>query len=260
MSTPGTSQQRDAREPAPRRTRTGAVLIGPPLASRYIPGAFLGLPVLALVLSPIGGAGVQQFVHNRVREGARGPLVDLMSTMAAQIVVGGVVMWALFALWALVPLTVVHRTVLFDVDTGELLLRKGPRTVGRRRTDEVTAAYGDPRRQGMGVLEFGEDQHWTIPEIGWDREAFDGLRMVQQAAGLPIAPPRAEILAEDSRARHERMNRVSAQRIGMPWREEYATDRDAFRTEFDHRRRVLGGKEDPRPGEQWLPVGRKDAG
>ena len=92
-------------------------------------------------------------------------------------------------------------------------------------------------------------QQWVVPESGWDAAAFDGLRVLQAAAGLRPAPPRAEVVRENRRIHRERNHRELAARLGMPWREEYAHDEVAFRTEFDRVRRVLGGKEPRRDGD-----------
>jgi hypothetical protein len=226
------------------------VIIGPSLGARYVPGALIGLPLVSAVLSPLGAAAVQQWQSTRIQAGATGPMIDLLSLTFVQFVVGWLIFWVLFALWALVPLLAVHQVMLLDADAGTLTLRKGPRTIGRRPLDQVVAAVGDPTRDGMALVAFEEGEDWIIPAIGWDNRSFEGLRELQRECRLPLYAPRRELMIEHRRAMHEAANRQMAERIGMPWREEYAHDEEAFLAEFDHRRRVLGGKEEARADEQ----------
>lgn len=88
-----------------------------------------------------------------------------------------------------------------------------------------------------------------IAEIGWDQESFDGLRVLQAAAGLVPAPSRDRLVHEARRARREQNNRELAARLGMPWQDRYAHDEAAFQAEFDRIRRVLGRKEPAREGD-----------
>lgn len=101
----------------------------------------------------------------------------------------------------------------------------------------------------MRAPEQQEVRQWVVPEIGWDAASFDGLRVLQTAAGFRPAPPREVLVREERRGRVEAAHRELAARLGMPWREEYAHDEDAFQAEFDRVRRVLGGREGPRDGD-----------
>jgi hypothetical protein len=235
--------------PEPRRTRRGEVVVGPTLLSRFRPGALYGLPLVAALLSPLGGAGIEQVLSNPGAREAVGPLLRPLSLMPVQLVLGWSALWLLFAVWALIPLVLVNRMVLLDENTGDLRLRRGLRTRAHGPVSEVAAAVGDPDRGGMAVIDFADGSQWRVPDVGWDGRAFDGLRVLQQAAGLPVAPDHRTLRARSLRYTRMREDQESAARVGMPWREDYAWDRDAFRTEFDRRRRVLGGKEPARPGD-----------
>lgn len=248
-----------AAAPAPRRTRSGAVIIGPALRARYAPGVLIGLPLVSLLLSPFAGAGLQQWRRSRLHGGHDGALEQLLAPAWSQLLLGAALLWALFALWALVPLLMTHRVALLDEQRGALVLRKGLRTVDRAELGEVEYAVGEAGRGGLALIGIRspgdanrEPHQWVVPEVGWDAASFDGLRVLQGAVGLHPAPPRATLLREERRARRARTHHELADRIGMPWREEYESDDAAFRTEFDRVRRVLGGKEpaqegDPRP-------------
>jgi hypothetical protein len=246
---PGPAAQPASVPPEPRRTRRGGVVVGPTLLARYRPGARYGLPLVAALLSPLGGAGIQQVLSNPGAREAVGPLLRPLTVMPVQLVLGWLALWLLFAVWALIPLVLVNRMVLLDEHTGRLRLRRGLRSRGHALVSDVVAAVGDPDRGGMAVIDFADGAQWRVPDVGWDGPAFDGLRVLQQAAGLPVAPDHRTLRAQSLRFTHMREDKESAARVGMPWREEYAWDRDAFRTEFDRRRRVLGGKEPPRPGD-----------
>jgi len=260
--------------PAPRRTRSGAVIVGPTLRSRYVPGALIGLPLVSLLLSPFGGAALQQWRSTRQRGGHDGLLEQLLAPAWAQLLLGALALWLLFALWALVPLVLTHRVVLFDDRIGTLALRRGLRITDRGSLAQVRYATGEAERGGMaliglhgtgplgdgaakagpsGAAEDVEDEaplrQWVVPESGWDDAAFDGLRLLQAAAGLRPAPSRGIVLQELRRTRRERKHRELADRLGMPWREEYAEDEAAFQAEFDRVRRVLGGREPRRDGD-----------
>lgn len=258
MSAPDPADAAEA-APAPRRTRSGAVIIGPSLRARYAPGVLIGLPLVSLLLSPFAGAGLQQWRRSRLRDGQDGLLEQLLAPAWSQLLLGALLLWALLALWALVPLLMTHRVVLLDAQRGTLTLRRGLRTVDRAQLAEVEYAVGEAGRGGLALIGIrgpGPDdrppRRWVVPEVGWDAESFDGLRVLQGAAGLRPAPPRAALLREERRARRARTHRELADRIGMPWREEYENDDAAFQAEFDRVRRVLGGREpakegDPRP-------------
>lgn len=245
--------------PQPRRTRRGAVIVGPSIGARYRPGALIGLPLISLVLSPFAGAGIQQWLAARTRTGHEGRLEQLLAPAWSQLLIGWLLLWALFALWAIVPMLLTHRVALLEQSTGVLLLRRGPRTVDRAETAEIEYAVGEAERGSIaliGVRAAGErrrggqqERRWVIPEIGWDDASFDGLRTLQSAAGLRPAPPRPALVAEARRRRRAELHREYARRLGMPWKEEYARDEEAFQAEFDRIRRVLGGKEPARPGD-----------
>lgn len=233
------------------------MIIGPTIAARYVPGALIGLPLVSLLLSPFAGAGLQQWHRGRLREGRDGLLEQLLSPAWVQLLLGSLLLWALFALWAIVPLLLTHRVVLLDEAERTLTLRKGLRTVDRADLPEVDYAVGEAERGSIALIGVrarpvraeGEVRQWVVQEIGWDAESFDGLRVLQAAAGLRPAPPRGELVRENRRVRVARANRELAERLSMPWRPEYESDEIAFRQEFDRVRRVLGGKEKPRPGD-----------
>lgn len=251
---PGDRGGEDRAAPAPRRTRDGAVLVGPSVRSRYLPGALIGLPLLSLLLAPFAAAGLQEWRFSRLRAGHDGMLEQLLAPSTVQLLVGALALWAVFALWGLVPLLLTRTVVLLDEEAGTLTLRKGVRTRDRARLSQVEYAVGEAERGSMGLIGVraegeAEPRQWVIPEIGWDAAAFDGLRVLQQAAGFTPAPPRRVLVAEARRAHRERNHRELAARAGMPWREEYARDEALFRAEFDRIRRVLGGKEQPREGD-----------
>ncbi|MEE1619016.1 hypothetical protein [Brachybacterium sp. J153] len=251
----------DAAPPVPRRTRGGAVLVGPSIRSRYLPLALWGLPLLAAVLSPFGGVAIQQLRRSRLAAGHDGVLEAALDPAGVQLLLGGLLLWAMFALWALVPVLLTHRLVLLDEAAGTLVLRRGLRTSGRAALADVVHAVGEPERGSLAVIGVrsaggvargggdGDVTDWIIPEIGWDEASFDGLRALQAAAGLRPAPPRRELLAARRQDRRARAHQELAERLGMPWRPEYTHDEAAFQAEFDRVRRVLGGKEEPREGD-----------
>ncbi|WP_114855521.1 hypothetical protein [Brachybacterium sp. YJGR34] len=240
--------------PAPRRTRSGAVIVGPTVRARYVPGALIGLPLVAAILSPFAATAVQQWRRARLAGGSDGLLEQVLAPAAVQLLVGALLLWAVFALWALVPMLMTHRAVLLDVERGTLELRRGPRRAARARLEDVEYAVGEAVRGSMALIglrgvDGGEPRQWVLPEIGWDEASFDGLRALQSAAGLRPAPPRTVLVREERRARRERAHRELAARVGMPWRAEYAQDEAAFQAEFDRVRRVLGGREPARDGD-----------
>ena len=243
-----------ATAPAPRRTRSGEVLVGPSVRARYLPGALIGLPLVSLLLSPFAGAGLQQWRISRLRGGHDGLLEQLLAPAWAQLLLGALLLWLLLALWAVVPLLLTRSVVLLDEQAGTLRRRQGLRTRDRAGLDEVEYAVGEAVRGSMGLIGVrgrGDEQvrQWIVPEIGWDAASFDGLRTLQAAVGLAPAPPREVLVAEHFRAHREASHRELAARLGMSWREEYALDEEAFRAEFDRVRRVLGGREEPREGD-----------
>ncbi|MFE5776559.1 hypothetical protein [Brachybacterium sp. NPDC056505] len=238
-----------AAEPRPRCTRRGLLVVGPTLGARYLPGALIGLPLLALLLGAFPAAGIQAWRFGRLRAGEDDLLVRLLAPGIVQYLVGVLAVWALVALWALVPLIIVHRTVLLDAESGTLRRVRGLRTAGVRAGADVVRIEADAVRGGIGVIAFADGEEWVVPESGWDGASFDGFRALQESAGLPVQPPRAVLVAAHRRAHCIERDRESAARIGMPWEQAYEDDPAAFLAEFDRRRRVLGGKEPARPGD-----------
>ena len=242
--------------PHPRRTRRGEVIVGPTVMARYRPGALYGLPLLSLLLSPFAAIAVQQWRLGRLRSGADGLLDQLLAPAWTQLVIGALLLWALFALWALVPMLLTHRAIRVDPDAGTLTLHKGLRTVATARIEDVLFAVGEPERGSLALIGLRDpaepaelQRQWVINEIGWDAAGFDGLRVLQAAAGLPPAPPRDRLIAENRRVRRAGQHRELATRLGMPWKDEYEHDEAAFQAEFDRVRRVLGGKQPARDGD-----------
>ncbi|MGY5764031.1 hypothetical protein ACXET9_02365 [Brachybacterium sp. DNPG3] len=237
------------RPPSPRRTRAGAVVVGPTVGARYLPGVLMGLPLVSLLLSPFAGAGIQEWRRSRLADGHRGALEDLLSHAPVQLLLGALALWALFALWALVPLIATHQVALLDETSGRLTFRRGLRTADTADLADVLLAVGGPERGDSAGIDLRGDRQWIVPGIGWDDRSFDGLRVLQEAAGLLVAPDREQLVAGARHARRTALNRQYAERLGMPWREEYEHDEAAFQQEFDRIRRVLGGRESARPGD-----------
>ncbi|MGO2360813.1 MAG: hypothetical protein ACTH6N_06735 [Brachybacterium tyrofermentans] len=256
--------------PSPRRTRGGAVIVGPTIRARYVPGALIGLPLVSVLLSPFAAAGIQQWRFGRLREGHDALLEQLLAPAWVQLLVGALLLWALFALWGIVPMLLTHRVVRLDEASGTLALRKGLRTVDRAELGQLDYAVGEAERGSIALIGIRDAEHgpgaaparprsrggeapttrqWVVQEIGWDAASFDGLRALQTLSGLRPAPPRGVLVRENRRLRIARANHELADRLGMPWRPEYEHDETAFRVEFDRVRRVLGGKEKPRPGD-----------
>lgn len=260
------------RAPRPRLTRRGEVIIGPTVWARWRPAALLGLPLIALVLSPLASAGVQEWRRAQLRDHGPTAVTDLLSSSLVQIVVAAVGLWVLLALWALVPMALTGRPVRFDGERGTLTRGRGlGRRTQRRDLSRVLWALGDPERDAQAsiglaatdpstpVTEPGatvtgtpgdgddegppEPEQWLVPFIGWDDASFDGLRVLQEQAGLMPSPPRPVLLRQARRERRERVHRELAAQIGMPWREEYVQDPALFQRDFDHARRVLAGLE-----------------
>ncbi|MFC0675278.1 hypothetical protein [Brachybacterium hainanense] len=258
--TPAQGWAHEGAAPAPRRTRDGRVIIGPTVASRYRPGALIGLPLVAAVLAAFPAAGLEQWRAARIAAGDAGRLTELLQPMAVQLVLSWLGLWALLALWALVPLIATHRAALLDEAAGRLALRRGLRVRQDVPLAEVVYAVGEAERGYDALIGIGAPtapdeaarEQWRIPHIGWDDPGFDGLRVLQAAAGLRPSPPRAELIAASRRGRREAAHREMAQRIGMIWRPEYGQDEERFQRDFDHARRVLGGKEPARPGDPVL--------
>lgn len=235
--------------PMPRRLRSGAVVVGPTIGARFLPGALLGLPLISILLSPFAGAGIQELRRSRLAAGHHGALEELLGSSAVQLLLGALVLWVLFALWALVPLVATRQVVLLDEAAGRLTMRRGPRSLDLAPLADAVRAVGGPERGDSAEIILDGERRWVVPGIGWDDRSFDGLRVLQAAAGLPVAPRRSQLVAEARHARRTALHREYAQRLGMPWREEYDRDEAAFQQEFDRVRRVLGGKEPPRPGD-----------
>src|SRR5699024_2991225 len=166
---------------------------------------------------------------------------QLLAPAAMQLLIGALLLWALFGLWGLVPLLMTHRVVRFDRAAATLVLRKGLRSTDRARLADVDHAVGEPERGSMALIGLrGRDEEgaqtlrqWLVPEVGWDAASFDGLRVLQAAAGLRPAPPRRELVLENRRRRMARSIHELADRLVMPWRDEYEHDDAAFRAEFD---------------------------
>lgn len=249
---PGEQAARDD-APQPRRARSGAVIIGPSIGARYRPGALIGLPLVSLLLSPFAGAGLQQWRRGRLGDGHDGLLEQLLAPAWTQLLVGAALLWALFALWGLIPVLVTHRVVLLEEADGTLGLRRGLRVVERATVAQVDYAVGEAERGSLALIGLqaagGRSRQWVVSEIGWDSASFDGLRILQDAAGLRPAPPRAALVNLARRGRRITRDRELAARLGMPWHPVYEDDAVAFQAEFDRVRRVLGGKESPRPGD-----------
>lgn len=255
--------------PAPCRTRRGEIVVGPSFASRYTPGALVGLPIVCLFLTPLGAAGIEQVV-------ARPSLADAAWARALAgsplaLVVAFLGLWGLLALWAALPLALTRRVVLLDADAGTVSRRRGlgPRQAPRPLGD-VLWAVAEADRDAIALIGLhagGQDgyraeaqrlaaaappgqepdeptgEQWSVPHIGWDDASFDGLRALQAAAGLRPSPPRPWLLADARRQRLARAHREMAERIAMPWQDAYEDDPALFQRDFDRARRVLGGKE-----------------
>ena len=242
-----------AEPPAPRRTRSGAVVVGPTAIARWRPLALVGLPIIALLLCPFAATGIAQWQQGRAAAGLDDLLTRALGHGALQLLAGAIVLWILFALWALVPILATHKVALLDEDARTLALRRGLRTAGTTPLAQVVYAVGEAERGSTGLIGVDrggeEPERWTLPEVAWDEESFDGLRVLQAAAGLRPAPSRRVLAALARRSRRGAAHRELAARLGMPWRPEYEEDEAAFRAEFDRVRRVLGGKEPPREGD-----------
>lgn len=280
--------------PAPRRTRSGAVRIGPSILARYRPGALIGLPLVALLLCPLGAAGLQQWRWGTLAEHGPTALTDLLAHDLVVFPIAALLIWALLALWAFVPLVATTPQVVLDERRGVLVRRRGLRPREERPLSSVVWAVGEGERDAIALIGFarpgtggvddvsdadagtGPDagavdpvglespdvhgdpgepvgsadvERWVVPYIGWDDRSFEGLRVLQTAAGLRPSPPRRELVQEARRQRQVRARREMAERVAMPWRPEYEHDAAAFGRDHDHARRVLGGKEpqDPPP-------------
>lgn len=255
--------------PRPRRTRRGEIVVGPSFAARYLPGAVVGLPIIALVLTPLGTAGIQQLL---ARPGlSEAPWARAVAASPAEPLLALCAIWILLALWAALPLLLTRRVVLLDVERGTICRRRG---LGRRRVEQPLAdvlwAVGEADREAIALIGLHPGgqagaraeaarlaaaapdaadppepaiAQWTVPHIGWDDASFDGLRALQSAAGLVPAAPRPVLLAAARRRRRAAAHREMAARIDMPWDASYEDDPDAFQRDFDHARRVLGGRE-----------------
>ncbi|GAB2535498.1 hypothetical protein [Brachybacterium huguangmaarense] len=249
--------------PAPRRTRDGRILVGPSVRSRYAPAALVGLPIVALVLVPLVSAVLEQALARSGTgdTGALAALADLLlRSGTARGVVAFAAAWALLAAWALVPLALTRRALVLDPAARTLARRRGLRTErSARPLADVVYAVGDADREAValvGLVPGGagrsapetEVEQWSVPHIGWDDAAFDGLRALQEACGLRPAPPRPVLLAQARRRRRSEANRELAARVGLPWRDEFE-DPAVFQPAFDRARRVLGGKEPPAAGD-----------
>ena len=97
--------------PVPRRTRAGAVIVGPSLRARYVPAALIDLPMVAVLLSTFAAAGIQQWQTSRLLGGHDGPLEQLLAPAWVQLLLGAFALGVLFSLWALVPMILTHSVV-----------------------------------------------------------------------------------------------------------------------------------------------------
>lgn len=258
-----------AAEPAPRRTRRGQIIIGPSVASRWLPLALAGMPLVALVLSPLASAGLEQWRFARLLAHGPDAITDLLDPPLLSLLIAAVAVWILLALWALVPILATYRAVVLDPERRVIAPRTARDVLGLRTSaararaerplGEIRRALADPERQGTGLVELDrpdaageseEPETWSIPHLGWDDAGFDGMRALQCAIGQPVAAPRRVLLAQARVLDRARSDREVAERLGMPWREEYARDHAAFRRDLDHARRVLGGKEPRGPEDR----------
>src|SRR5699024_7118887 len=154
------------------------------IAARYRPGALIGLPLIAVLLSPLAGAGLQQWRRSRITDGYDGLLEQVLGPAWTQLLTGALLLWALFAIWAIVPLLMTHRAVHLDQSNGSLSLRRGLRTVDRAQVADVLHAVGEAERGSLALIGIRgdvEERQWVVPEIGWDAASFDGLRVLQSA-------------------------------------------------------------------------------
>ncbi|MCS6711368.1 hypothetical protein JSY14_04790 [Brachybacterium sp. EF45031] len=225
--------------PTPRRTRAGAILVGPSWRARWVPFVALGAPILTLVVTPLSAAVLQQLGVPEGWSWLLGPLT----------------VWALLAVWAALLLGLAVR-VVFEPTTRRLQRWRGPLRRDEVGIDRVVWAIGGPGRGDaarIGLEVPGEPVDWWVGSIGWDDAAFDGLRALQDAAHLPVDPPRSQLAARARALRRTDAHRAAAERVGMPWREEYAHDERAFLAEYDRVRRVLGGLEPALPGDPVRP-------
>jgi hypothetical protein len=234
---------------APRRSRQGHIIVGPTVLARALPGLLAGLPLLALLLGAFPATGIQAWQRRRLRAGHDGPLEQLLEPALVQFLAGALVVWVLIALWALVALSLMRRSAVLDLAQGVVRRRRGLRGGEARPLADVVHAEADPERGGVGVIDFADGARWIVPEAGWDDRSFAGFLALQEAAGLEVQAPRAELRRQDRRAHRIARDQESAARIDMPWDPAYEEDPGAFLAEFDRRRRVLGGKEEPRPGD-----------
>lgn len=281
-------------ELAPRRTRSGAVRVGPSILVRYLPAALIGLPLVALVLSPLGAAALQEWRRSLLREEGPSTLTALLAHDVVVFPLAAVLAWALLAVWAVVPMLATTPRIVLDERRGVLVRRRGLRRPEERALARVVWAVGEGERDAIALIGFApperpgaedadlaledtgsertepdlegpgledtdledtdpEDvERWVVPHIAWDDRSFEGLRVLQAAAGLRPSPPRAVLVREARRRRQVSARKEMAQRVAMPWRQEYEHDPAAFGRDHDHARRVLGGKEPPddrdRPG------------
>jgi hypothetical protein len=230
MSAPGS-------EPSPPGglpTR-GRVRVGPRPLRRVLPLWLVGGSVVALVLS-----GFAADTWRSVGVGL--PLV-----------LGHVVGWAtlMVVLLALAWLVLGRETALVvDLDA-RTLHRRTPGSLlerGRRETRplaDLRTISEDP--DGDALLEVradGEDEPevWSVPHVGWDDASWDGLRALQAAADLPVAPPLAEARHRVRRAVEIVHQREAAAAVALPWRAEYDDDPEAFRRAYDARRQELAAR------------------
>ena len=145
--------------PAPRRTRSGAVVVGPTAIARWLPLALVGLPIIALLLCPFAATGIAQWQQGRAAAGLDDLLTRSLGHGALQLLAGAIVLWILFALWALVPILATHKVALLDEDARTLTLRRGLRTAGTAPLGQVVYAVGEAEPAGRPAHQ--EERHWV---------------------------------------------------------------------------------------------------
>lgn len=213
------------------RTRAGEVLVGPTIRSRISPGLRYGLPIIAVLCAPIAGSILQR--HFQVYDG---PGVVLL------LLAGAVVVYLLGALLGVVTLAGTRSAVIFDERDGTISQQRGfRRRSAPRPLSEIHYAVGDAEKNSVALIGFREGEQWVIDHIAWDDASFDGLRVLQRAVDLPVAPARHELAAQALHARVLSTHQQLAERFGMTWQTEYE-ERETFLSAFDEHRRALAAR------------------
>ena len=266
---------REAPTPAPRRTRSGRGIVGASIGARYRPLALAGLPLLAIPLGMLAAAALRNWGYTHYWDQ---PIAVPLTNPWIALPVAYLLTWALLAVWALVPIALT--TTVAEVDESRRLIRRraGLRTTPDRPLESVVWVVGDAERDGYasiglapaddvpGAMAAGEidpadpspadpggpppagtpeqavPEEWHLPHVGWDARSFEGLRALQRAAHLPVAPPFAELRREHVRLRVAQADHAAASRLGMPWRDEYLHDHALFERDFDAARLARRGR------------------